>query len=95
MKLSHSCNGQSRVTFKETLHEHSDVRLSTSCFEAACPKLCRVTGYLVCVFSLHVICTLCTLHIVGCHVDFTFAARGPKQELQLNGCFYRLSAVVL
>ena len=30
---------------------------------------------------------------MSCHLDF--AARGPKQELQLNGCFYRLSAVVL
>ena len=28
------------------------------------------------------------MHIVGCHVDLPFAARGPKQELQLNGCFY-------
>ena len=30
---------------------------------------------------------------MSCYLDF--AARGPKQELQLNGCFYRLSAVVL
>ena len=47
------------------------------------------------VFSLHVICTLLPCTYVGCHTDHTFAARGPKQVLQLNGCFYRLSAVVL
>ena len=42
------------------------------------------------VLSLHVICTL---HIcIGCHMMSSYqttAARGPKQVLQLNGCFYR------
>ena len=42
-------------------------------------------------------CNMYTLYLahsrMSCHLDF--AARGPKQELQLNGCFYRLSAVVL
>ena len=36
------------------------------------------------VFSLHVICTFCTLHIVGCHVTFTLQLAAQNRSCSLT-----------
>ena len=36
------------------------------------------------VFSLHVICTLCTLHIVGCHVDLPSQLAAQNRSCSLT-----------